>query len=125
MGKTKITEEQLKEELRSGLAIEEIAERHGMKAQSVKTKMKILGLGTGGTQMDLESVATAGCFAFDRFTGECTCLTVGKCPGEKCGFYKEAKRALEEMKGGPGTSAYDRYIEAAIMMVRMNQGIGA
>lgn len=124
--KMKITDEQLQAELKEGLTVEEIAEKHGMKVLSVKHKMARLGLTEKIMKVELKTVPAENCFAYNRFNGDCTCLTVGKCPGEKCGFYKEANQAMEEMRQrvGPG-KAYAQNTQAAMMMVKRNQGVSA
>lgn len=122
----KLTDEQLEEELKAGLTKEEIAEKHGMNPNSVRQKMTRAGLREVSGRSETREYSTENCFAYDRFSGDCTCLRIGKCPGEKCGFYKEAKQAVAEMKRGNQTSvAYAQNTEAAIMMVRKNQGISA
>ncbi len=123
MAKRKITDEQLREELEDGMTKEEIAEKHGMNKYSVKARMERVGLVEGRAKTGLESVPAENCFAYNRFNGDCTCLTIGKCPGDKCGFYKEANRAMEEMKKAKAGNAYERNTFAAMMMVGMNQGI--
>lgn len=122
----KITDEQLQAELKAGLTKEEIAEKHGMKVHSVKCRMERLGLAEKSKKAELKTVPAENCFAYNRFNGDCICLTVGKCPGEKCGFYKEANQAMKEMqrKAGAG-NAYAQNTQAAMMMVKRNQGISA
>lgn len=122
----KLTNEQLEEELKAGLTKEEIAEKYEMNPNSVRHKMNRLSLREVTGKAEAREGSAADCFAYDRFSGDCTCLRIGKCPGERCGFYKEAKQAVSEMKRGAGPgNAYAQNIEAAIMMVRKNQGVSA
>lgn len=125
--KMKLTNEQLEEELKAGLRKEEIAEKHEMTVSVVRRRMRLLGLREQREIVEAEDVpAAADCFAYDRFNGNCTCLRIKKCPGKRCGFYKEAKQAIVEMKRGTGSSnAYAQNTEAAIMMIRKNQGVSA
>ncbi|NBI63695.1 hypothetical protein D3Z38_11665 [Clostridiales bacterium] len=122
----KLTNEQLEEELKAGLTKEEIAEKYEMNPHSVRHKMNRLSLREVTGKAETREVPAADCFAYDRFSGNCTCLRIGKCPGERCGFYKEAKQAVKEMERGTQKSkAYETNTEAAVMMVRKNQGISA
>lgn len=122
----KLTNEQLEEELKAGLTKEEIAEKYEMNPHSVRHKMNRMSLREVTGKAEAREDSVADCFAYDRFSGDCTCLRVGKCPGERCGFYKEAKQAIVEMKRGTRSSnAYAQNTEAAIMMARKNQGVSA
>lgn len=63
------------------------------------------------------------CFAYDKLTGRCTCLTAQTCRREGCPFYKKAGQALAEARRSLGLkSGYDKNIFEVIRMIERNQG---
>lgn len=64
------------------------------------------------------------CFAYDNKTGQCTCLSVKRCLGKKCPFYKHVEKALEEaatsLEFGQG---YEQNIHGAIKMMEENRAV--
>lgn len=123
MGVTKISEKELREELEAGLTVKRIAEKHGMSihgvyARASRSRIKI-------NESKMEGELAEDCFANDRFNGSCSCLSVKKCPGKSCPFYKEAGEALEEARRDVDPcGVYRKNTLEVIAMIERNQGIG-
>lgn len=60
------------------------------------------------------------CFAYDNRTGECSCLSVKRCPGKTCPFYKHIEQAIEEATNSLNCG-YDQSIWSAIEMMENNR----
>ena len=124
MGATKISEKELREELEAGLTVKRIAEKHGMSIRGVykrasRSRIKI-------NESKMEGELAEDCFAHDRFNGRCACLSVKKCPGKSCPFYKEAGQALEEARRDVDPcGVYRKNTLEVIAMIKRNQGIQA
>lgn len=123
MGAAKIPEEELRKELEAGLTVKEIAKKHGMSIHGVykrasRSRIKI-------NESKMEGELAEDCFAHDRFNGRCACLSVKKCPGKSCPFYKEADKALEEARRDVDPrGVYRKNTLEVIAMIERNQGIG-
>lgn len=124
MGASKISDEELRESLDAGLAIKQIAEKHGMAVSSVYVRMHRMRMKAKSENPGRESALD--CFAYDCFNGNCSCLDVKKCPGKPCPFYKEAGQALKEAKReNDPCGVYRRNTLEVIAMIERNQGIRA
>lgn len=120
MGKTKITDEQLQADLKAGLTKKEIADKHGVTRNALYIKLSRSRDKLKGPRASKEPLTD--CFAYDRNNGTCTCLTAKECQGTGCGFYKKAKRAIEEARRGIGPDkAYAKINEEVVTMIERNQ----